>query len=195
MRNTLTNLIAFAAGAAIGSAVTWKLVKTKYERIAQEEIDSVKEVFLNRRASTSEEDTIEEKFVEATPVVKQVDIVAYANKLKDMGYTNYGGNGKTAPETEKMAPYVIKPEQFGDEMDHETISLNYYADGVLANDWDEVIVDVAGTVGLDSLNHFGEYENDTVFVRNDELKRDYEIMRDTRKFVDVVGNSPHQAGD
>ena len=45
MNSTLSKVLIFAAGAAIGSAVTWKLIKEKYERIAQEEIDSVKEVF------------------------------------------------------------------------------------------------------------------------------------------------------
>ena len=35
-------LMAFATGAIAGSVVTWCFVKKKYERIAQEEIDSVK---------------------------------------------------------------------------------------------------------------------------------------------------------
>ena len=33
----------FLAGGAIGSVITWKLVKTKYETIANEEIDSMRE--------------------------------------------------------------------------------------------------------------------------------------------------------
>ena len=45
MKSTLNNVLIFAVGAAIGSAATWYFVKTKYERIAQEEIDSVKEEF------------------------------------------------------------------------------------------------------------------------------------------------------
>ena len=45
MNNTFKNVLIFAAGAFIGSAVTWKLVKTKYEKIAQEEIDSVKDFY------------------------------------------------------------------------------------------------------------------------------------------------------
>ena len=40
----LNKILIFSVGAAIGSVITWKLVKTKYERIAQEEIDSGKEV-------------------------------------------------------------------------------------------------------------------------------------------------------
>lgn len=35
-------LLAFIAGAGIGSVCTWQLLKRKYEQIAQEEIDSVK---------------------------------------------------------------------------------------------------------------------------------------------------------
>lgn len=45
MNKTLFGVIAFAAGAAIGSVVTWKVVKTKYEQIADEEIASVKEEY------------------------------------------------------------------------------------------------------------------------------------------------------
>ena len=44
----LSKAFIFAVGAAIGSAVTWKLVKTKYEKIADEEIESVKEVYLKK---------------------------------------------------------------------------------------------------------------------------------------------------
>ena len=39
-------------------------------------------------------------------------------------------------------------------------------------------------VGLDSLTHFGEYEEDSVFVRNDNLKIDYEILRDEDDYYD-----------
>ena len=38
-------VIAFLAGTAVGVAVSWKALKTKYERLAQEEINSVKEKF------------------------------------------------------------------------------------------------------------------------------------------------------
>ena len=49
MKDTLSKIVIFAVGAGIGSAVTWKLLKAKYEQIAQEEIDSVKEVFSKRQ--------------------------------------------------------------------------------------------------------------------------------------------------
>ena len=80
-------------------------------------------------------------------------------------------------------PYVIPPEEY-DENDYETESLTYYADGVLTDMYDNIIEDVEDTVGTDSLTHFGEYEDDSVFVRNDERQIDYEILLDSDKYYD-----------
>ena len=92
------------------------------------------------------------------------------------------------------APYVIPPEEFG-ETDYEIISLTYYADGILADDMDDIVDDVDDIVGADSLTHFGEYEEDSVFVRNDLREVDYEILRDPRKYSDVVGDSQSQVDE
>ena len=45
MNNKVVAIAAFAIGAVVGAAATWKFAKTKYEKIADEEIESVKEVF------------------------------------------------------------------------------------------------------------------------------------------------------
>ena len=61
-------------------------------------------------------------------------------------------------------PYVISPEEFGEYEEYEKISLTYYGDQVLADENDELVEDVEGAVGFESLTHFGEYEDDSVFV-------------------------------
>ena len=55
MKCKFVNVLMFAVGAAIGSAVTWKVVKTKYEKIAQEEIESVKEAFADQLSNLQEQ--------------------------------------------------------------------------------------------------------------------------------------------
>jgi hypothetical protein len=92
-------------------------------------------------------------------------------------------------------PYVIAPEEFGDLDDYETISLTYYADQILADDNDVIVDDIEDVVGFDSLNSFGEYEDDSVFVRNDRLKCDYEILLDQRKYSSVIRRKPHEVDD
>ena len=44
-RDMLIKAFIFTAGAAIGSVVTWKVIKTKYEQISNEEIESVREEY------------------------------------------------------------------------------------------------------------------------------------------------------
>ena len=193
MKSTLSNVIIFAVGAAIGSVATWKFVKTKYERISREEIDSVKEVFARRQADVIHEPDEE---IENDNVNKELK-----NALDELahseGYVNYSdlmkSEVKSVSKKEKKKPYVIPPEEFDELDDYEAISLTYFADGVLTDDYNEPIEDVEGTVGRASLDTFGEYEDDSVFVRNEELRIDYEILADMRKYSDVVKNDPHRA--
>lgn len=179
-----SNVVVFVVGAAVGSAVTWKLLKTKYEQIAQEEIDSVKEAFSKR--FTPEDSNGPQESGES-----QMTLNEYSEKLKEMKYANdlamaeKEKKGVTDADMNKNEPYVISPEEFGELDGYDAVSLNYFADGVLTDDWDNEIEDVDDMVGLDSLNHFGEYEDDSVFVRNDRDKVDYEILLDSRNFSDL----------
>lgn len=197
MNNKLINIAMFAAGAAIGSVVTWKLVKTKYEQITQEEIDSMREYYEDKYADGSEvKNTAELNSESVAEGVKKLakqtvpdnpDLMEFAAKIaKEHGYTNYS-NVEEREDKEEMVnePYVISPDEFG-ETDYETVTLTLYADGVLADDMDNVIEDPDFMVGDDIESHFGEYEDDTVFVRNDDQQTDYEICRDERNFSDVV---------
>ena len=188
-------LIAFATGAIAGSVATWCFVKKKYERIAQEEIDSVKEVFAKKEFDSGAKEMAkagEEVVKGLNGGIRQAkekpDLVQYAAMVQKYGGTV--GEEKEAPMKEKF-PYVIPPEEFGEFEDYERISLTYYADGVLADDNNEVVDDVEDIVG-DALDHFGEYEDDSVFVRCDERKCDYEILMDQRTFSEVAENGPRQ---
>ena len=97
----------------------------------------------------------------------------------------------------KKGPYVISPDEFGEDQEYEQISLIYYADNTLADDEDMVMdeEEIERTVGMDSLTRFGEYEPDSVFVRNDELKTEYEILLDQRPYFEVLKEKPHLRRD
>ncbi len=173
MTSTLSKIIIFAVGAAVGSAVTWKLVKDKYSQKTEEAIADMKE-YLYGKANK------EEKPVEKEPNewdYRKSDIASYKEKLEKY-------NTNTEEVDTVSEPYIIAPEEFG-ECDYDTESLTYYSDGVLTDDCDNPVADIENTVGLESLNSFGEYEDDSVFVRNDRLKTDYEILLDERKYTDV----------
>lgn len=182
--NKLSYLLAFATGALIGSAATWYFVKDKYEKLAQEEIDSVKETF--------------KKSYEDQEAKHEEEIHKVENKYYNSLAQNYNYEKKSRPEAileedeeeeviKMDEPYVIKPYEFGDYIDYEQISLLYFADGVLADeDTLDVIDDIEETVGEYFADHFGEYEEDSVYVRNDAKRCEYEILKDERQYKDVA---------
>jgi len=196
--NKTINFMTFVLGVAVGSVVTWRYVEKKYEQIAQDEIDSVKEVFSKRETEFTEDTEVQ---IKADNAKKKPSIIEYAAWLRKRGYTNYSDMVDEKPEEVKEEPmsvdkpYVIAPEEFGELDDYETISLIYYADQILADDNDVIVDDIEDVVGFDSLNSFGEYEDDSVFVRNDRLKCDYEILLDQRKYSDVIKRRPHEVED
>lgn len=184
--NKVTGFAIFAIGAAIGSLVTWKLVKTKYERIAQEEINSVKETFAKRKpvAETPKQTDTAVKTDDS-----RTDFEEY-KKYRNLATVYNKSDEENEEEGEpdmSDGPQVISPDDFGQIDYYDIVSLNYYADGVLTDDWDNVIEDPDETVGPDIESHFGEYEEDTVYVQNDEHGAYYEICRDLRNYSDVVG--------
>lgn len=189
--------LAFIAGAGIGSVCTWQLLKRKYELIALEEIDSVKAAYATRETGKS----LVEGFCDGLKVAEDrtqkdegdVDFKKYVSIIQKEGYTDYSRSVEEKKgEAFVEKPYVISPEEFGEFEEYEKISLTYYADEVLADENDEEVDDVDEIVGEESLNHFGEYEDDSVFVRNDRLKCDYEILLDQRNYADVVKTIPHR---
>lgn len=176
MNKTVIGFVMFAAGTIIGSVATWQYAKNKYDKLAQEEINAVKEVYRKRENKLKKEykDDAEKK--------------AYKEIYTDIA-NNYGYQQKNEAEhmtIDANKPYVISPEEFSDIWEYDTISLTYYADKVLTDDEDEVIEDIEGTVGAYSLERFGEYEDDAVYVRNDRLKCYYEILKDLRNYSDVI---------
>ena len=212
MKGTFTNVLMFAVGAAIGSAVTWKVVKTKYERIAQEEIESVKEAFEDRLTNLQEqvddyatldeaeewadrarrvswdelEDLDEEEEAEDTPD----DTLNEYARLIDQYTKKEGGAEHMAKE-----PYVIAPYDFGEIDGYSQISLTYYSDGILEDEDGDIVKDVDELLGVGSLNTFGEYEDDSVFVRNEFLKTDFEILKDYRTYDQANTVGPTQVDD
>ena len=77
---------------------------------------------------------------------------------------------------------VITGAEYDDLDEYEAVTLTFYDDGVLTDDKNNVITDREHTVGDDFQNHFGEFEDDSVFIRDEERGVDYEILEETRKY-------------
>lgn len=198
--NKYTGALSFIFGAGLGAAAAWYFLKTKYEAIAQEEIESVKETYAKREEESNKktEPETEPEPDEATKkrlARNKPDISVYTKQIEKLKYTGYFDEEESEEEHVEESrvmqehPYVIPPEEFGEFDDYETLSLYYFVgypdEKVLADEDYEIIEDVDNIVGVDALTHFGEYEEDSVYVRNDVLRCDYEILLDERCYDEV----------
>lgn len=206
----LSTAIAFLTGAALGGATVWYITKERYAQLAEEEINSVKEAYARRESKKEKADKAMRRYqgtdeevqegqtsVVTARVAEKGSITEYAERIKNGAPMDYsrtsvppkaGQEKAPEPETPGEHPYVIPPEEF-DELGYTTISLTCFADGVLADENGVVIDDVEEIVG-DALNHFGEYEDDSVYVRNDAKRCDYEILRDEREYAEFRKTLP-----
>lgn len=189
MKSTLSSVLIFAVGAAVGSVVTWKLIETRYKQLVEEDRESMEEYYRSKYGVEEEEPAEEEPTID-----DQVDIREYAKRLADQKYVNYSNVEREDKEVDNVEkPYVIPPEEFGELEGYRTQTLYYHADGVLTDDQNEIVEDADDVVGEDFSEHYGEYEEDSVCVRNDAKRTDYEILYDASAYQSGINKNPHLA--
>lgn len=192
-RNFLMFSGSFILGSAAGFAIGYFVLRNKYRELADKEIESVRKVyekhFKHEDHGVAIGDNNLSKKDFDIPEVKAASIgkTASYNKL----YTGNGVHEAEIPETiiksdtprktTKAQPYIITPDEF-EESEYSAETLYWFSDKVLTDSDYNVIHDVNGLIGPEALNTFGRYLDDTVYVRDDADRIDYEIIWDARKY-------------
>ena len=176
MRGTSVGVIAFISGCCVGALCTWRYAKNKYKQIADDEIQEIRDFYDEKIEHEQEQAEIKD---EGDDEEDDISLNKYSTRPSDLE------TSKEDDMKSKKKPYVIPPEEFGELDDYDQISLTYYEDNYLTNDRKELVTDVEGIIGWDNINRIGEYEDDAIHVRNDELKIDYEILQVAYNYSDV----------
>lgn len=91
-------------------------------------------------------------------------------------------------------PYIIHHDEFYEAaLDYDTIQLTYYeVDDTLVNEQDKPVEETDKMIGDDHLVRFGHGSKDPkiVYVRNDILKTDFEIVKSTGSYLEEVLGIP-----
>lgn len=197
------DLLMFVAGCVAGCVGASLYLKPKYEQYAQEKIDSIKEreerwkkgnchMDISEDVEEYADDQNEERIVKAQEAARnnanKSDITDYKTIVKENGYRDY--NSISKPENEDQETKVdpisyIPPNLYGLDDDYEQIELTYYMDGILADECGDVVDDIQAKVGNEFDDHFGEYEDTVVYVKNDELKTYYVISMSDDEYREI----------
>ncbi len=197
MNNIGGYFLAGGIGAVIGSGLTLLFIRKRVLEIIQEKTDDAKlEAFRHYRHLNEDEDESrkEEKDISSEPFEEDELLVVKPETDKPIDYASISKKDISKPKEENNddAPYVIGKEEneyapFGSIWEYETVEMTYYADGVLADDHDMPVNDWELIIGNEWKGRFGEVEADIVYVRNDSMKRDYEIVKEDRTYKEVIG--------
>ena len=197
-------VIGFLVGLVIGSVLTYHGLKNKVEAEIDEEVKKLKEFYKDQLEKQQAEYFEKEEYLKSKAAVAEDkgSVVSKIINLKNVEKFEEKQNDETEDEagSEEITtsafeiledniiaqdkPFVIEEDRVGEYISYDLISLIYFSDGVLTDDWEVPVENPDETVGKEYVEYFDTGE-DVVYVRNDKLKCDFEITRDLRTYEEV----------
>ena len=192
-------IIAGVVGAGVGSAVTYVCINKHYAKKADDEIASIRSLYYHEPEEKKEKKEIEEEqvIVNDDPDDYGSDICKnfkFGEKFTD--YTIYTKKSEAAlSESEHPTDdegedkvYTISSIEYDEDHFHEKRSVYYYVDDDIVLDEDnepECLAEDGRSLGdyrsliIDGfdVNKLKDTHCDTIFVRNDNVQIDFEIIR------------------
>ena len=200
------SLLLFFAGIGVGAFLTRWYLKDKYNNILESEIERVNEEL--KKYVDSASDNAEEAAEETEPEKPSgLDMKLFKHEVAKQGYDMYFQNNCAGKENIQLTndeeeedygvkvshpvestnePYVISANEFATDRAHDKITLTYYINaGVLCEEDKVVDNDFSELLGDDWKGHFHDEEDGVVYVRNEKLGADYEVLLDesSKEFV------------
>lgn len=212
MKKIISGIAIFSIGFISGILATAQYMKKQNKEIEEEvEIESEKmpggenpennDVIERMKEMTEEFEEYEERIInegyevnEKTTVISESGDIMYDSDRPDPPVCRYDEEGYEMEEYTVMAdrPYNIPPEEY--EVYCEAYGTwnseeyTYYADGYVTDSQGLPVSpeDVTRCIGTEFPNWFGTYEDDQIWIRNDELRMDFSVVRDLDNFVDIA---------
>ena len=182
----LVGAIGFVAGFAIGFGTSCIILKKKYETKLNQGLQDIRNAYTEPKEEKIEDnDKTEVETITEKPVQTKVTNIATLLEPNDVELDENGEwqLKNTSREVNENEPYEISYDEFSEKEGYDTRSLIYYiksnvvTEYLAGEDPDEIKVDKpAELIGVDTLCSFENCEDDTIYVRNDKLKSDFEVV-------------------
>lgn len=171
--------LCFILGSAVGSWVTYLIMRKKTDAEKAEEFRLMKEHYESLYGTEQKPKRVYVKSAKSDTEEKKDDIVVLGSaeaqkRSKDAksDYTSYNKSGKE----ERMISLITSERFANEEPEYEKITLSYYEkDGILADTYGDT-VDIESSIGDKGIEYFELLHQDVIYVRNSRLKIDYEIV-------------------
>lgn len=188
----MKGFLKFVAGIGVGIAISWSYHKNKYEEMIQEEVESLRNAKKIKHGDAVKEEFLADENKKGTDVKEEIDNAseeAYKEEIERaktiINYNKYSTKRDEERSCEKTGCknplYIITPDEFASRDGYDTDTFYIFEDNIIADDNNKRIDNVKETFGLtveEIRDQFGVYEEDSVYIRNEKIDMDYEILRE-----------------
>lgn len=185
--------LSFVLGGAVGGTAAYIFTKNKLEKAYTRDVEAIRELY-------KQEPTVDistKKDIDTTENI--VEDNKYATKSSLVNETTLGKNKTEAEKNKSINKYwlpvdendteterknvididefeveYISDEEFGDIDGFRAVALDYYRDGILADE-DGDLWDVNEHLGSKAMEHFGDYQPGILYVLNKTYEAYYEV--------------------
>lgn len=170
---TISKYLYLVVGAAAGSAVTFFVTKSYYQKKTEETINEVRGYYEDKKDSAEEPQQVKE---DSETKEKIVYTEGYSSPEQVKSYQ---------PEELVANIHEISEEEYGNEEGYEAIpTYIYYSDGVIVDEHGDQIdqLTIRQTIGADI--HTREFDGGALYLRNEAIKCDFEIVYEDTEYVE-----------
>lgn len=186
MNETLIRVAIFSIGVGVGVMATRRYFDDKYQKLADEEINSCKAIFEKKKLV--KEEKLETEVVDGVVYAKNI---LSQNNDNAVSYSDYYAP-KKVDEAQTLSPkedepFDISVEEFEEDTEFLKVTLNLYTeDGVLIFEESEEIADEDGTIGAENVDDFARSSFATAYFRNPKTTIDYEIIKVDGSYRELI---------
>lgn len=191
MKETLIRVAIFSVGVGVGIAASMTYFDKKYQKLADEEIESCRQAFSKPKVIFTEKDRVAnpEKHVEIDPLGSNV--YSSSVQLETKAYSDYYAP-KKVEEAKTLSPkedepFDISVDEYEEDTEFMKVTLNLYlSDGALVYEETEELADEGSTVGQENLDDFSRTSFSSAYFRNPKNNIDYEVIKVDGSYRELI---------
>lgn len=182
----LKNIIFLVGGGAIGAVTTYFCMKDKCNKLVDEETSAIKKYYEEKYNTENEDkpnDIPEEVKKEPEEEKEEPN---YEEIIEKLNYNEF--STRTSSNKKAKRPYLITEEDFVSDTTNVKKIISFFEDDEICmdNDTKEVLENVAQDIGNDCLEQINERGANEIYVRNEVLGIDYNVVSEPGSYEDFL---------
>lgn len=196
----LSYICAIGVGVGLGILGTRSYFEKRESERADREIESMKMAIRTTEKMNGDGDKLKRMDISTTPTVVVSDMVKKIDESMEMQRQYHTFSSDVAEkehprEEDTIKPYFIDIDDFDEPtLGYAKKELQYYMDdGTLVDESENMdeecqVVSIVDTVGVANLESFENSLESCCYIRNEQLKEDYEISKVFGSFRELLGD-------